>query len=705
MRTRLSRLRAAEHHREHAVPTVRTRASVILEKMTLLRSLRAAALAALCVAAARVPLADAQTPVATGDAWRIVAEPQASLVYGSDGSLIGEIGRELRTSISLRTLPKYVGQAFVAVEDQRFYQHNGVDIIGIAGALKDNILGERRGASTITQQLVGNMHPDVVNRNDMSLQRKLREQEAAREMERHYNKEQILEAYLNQISFGHGYYGIESAANHYFGKPAAKLTLAEAATLAAMPKGPAIYDPVLHADRARERRNTVLALMAQQGYITSAEAASAESEPLVTAPDYGMSAPARYFVDVVKVQATRAGVPVMSGGYRIFTSLDALLQRAATDALNDEAASIESRPGYRHPTIASGSGYLQGAVVAIDPATGDVRALVGGRDYDKSSFDRAVDGMRQPGSSFKPVVYATAVNDSMPPTAIVADTAIAIPLPNGSFYRPEDSDHKYLGLMTMRDALANSRNVVAVELGQKLGMDSVIATARRMGITSPIADVPSSAIGASAVQPLNLVSAYTTFANLGTPVTPRFIYRIEDRSGKTVFAPPVHALEPALDPRVTFVVRDMMRDVVERGTATAVRKYVAADIPVAGKTGTTNDNTDAWFVGVMPGMVAGVWMGFDKPTPISASAAGGSLAAPVWGRMMARYIAARGAHVTDWLPPTGVISADFDRATGQPATPLTPTARRYTEYFVEGTEPDSLKLDPWTVFSSGGVVF
>lgn len=663
----------------------------------------AAILAAIVVGVTPIYSADAQGT--TGEPWRINTPPQSSLVFAYDGSLVGEIGRELRTSISIRTLPKYVGQAFVAVEDQRFYQHNGVDLIGIAGAIKDDILGERRGASTITQQLVGNIHPDVIDRNDRSLERKIREQQAAREMEKHYTKEQILEGYLNQIAFGHGFYGIESAARHYFGKPAAKLTLAEAATLAAMPKGPAIYDPVLHPDRVRERRNTVLALMADQGYITRGDADMAQATPLVTAPDWGMSAPAQYFVDVVRIQASRAGIPVTAGGYRIYTSVDPLLQRAATDALTEEAAAVESRPKYGHPTLASGQGYLQGAVVAIDPATGDVRALVGGRDYARSSFDRAVDGMRQPGSAFKPFVYATAVSDSMPPTTIVGDTAIAVPLANGSYYRPEDSDHQYLGLITMREALARSRNVVAVELAQKLGIDSVIATARRMGISSRIAPVPASAIGASAVQPLDLIAAYTTFANLGTPVEPRFIYRVEDATGKTVLSPAIRALPPALDPRVTFVTRDMMRDVVDRGTATVVRRYVQANVPVAGKTGTTNDNTDVWFIGVTPGMVAGVWMGFDKPTPITNSAAGGSLAAPVWGRMMARYLATRGARNAQWTPPLGVISAELDRATGQLATANTPRARRYTEYFVEGTEPDALKLDPWTVFSAGALVF
>lgn len=640
------------------------------------------------------------------EAWRIVQQPQSSQILARDGSLIGEVGRELRTSISIRSLPRYVPQAFVAVEDQRFYQHDGVDMIGIAGAIKGKILGEQRGgASTITQQLVGNMHPDIVDRRDMSLARKLREQAAAREMEKHYNKEQILEAYLNQIGFAHGWYGIETAARHYFGKSASKLTLAEAATLAAMPKAPENYEPVKFPDHARQRRNTVLALMEQQGFITHAQSQAAQASRIVTAPNYGRSAEAPYFLDVVKVQAKRAGVSLADGGYRVYTSLDPILQQAAVQSLAEGTAEVEARAGYSHSKITKGSDseYLQGLVVAIEPGTGDVRALVGGRDYAESQFDRAVDGKRQPGSSFKPIVYAAAIADSIAPNTIVGDTAIAITLPNGSVYRPDNSDHEFLGAITLREALAKSRNVVAVQLGQQIGMDTIIALARRMGIASPIAPYPSSAIGASSVQPLDLIAAYTTFANLGTPVEPRFIYRIEDKSGKSVFAVAVRALPPALDQRTTFVVRDMMRDVVERGTASSIRRYLPASIPVAGKTGTTNDNTDVWFIGLTPDLVAGVWLGFDKPKTIAPGAAGGSLAAPIWGKMMSRYYALTRAPTNSWTPPLGVIPGELDRATGQLATLSTPADRRYTEYFVEGTEPEPLKLDTWKIFQWGPV--
>jgi 1A family penicillin-binding protein len=678
--------------------------------------LRAVMVAALLLVPALVHSQQAKTP--DSEPWTIVPVPQASLVLARDGSLIGEIGKEIRTSVSIRSLPAYLPQAFVAVEDHRFYQHDGVDVVGIAGALKDNIFGERRGASTITQQLVGNMHPDLIDRTDMSLGRKLNEQAAAREMEKHYSKQQILEAYLNQIPFGHGWYGVESAARHYFGKSASKLSLAEAASLAAMPKGPALYDPLKYPDRVRQRRNVVLSLMASQGYITQAQAASAQGEPLVTSPNGGYSAYSPWFVDVVRVQALRAGIPVNQGGYRIYTSLDPILQNAAMSALLEETAAVESQPDYAHPKYTPGlrtaptrtTNYLQGMVVALDPTSGDVRALVGGRDYADSQFDRAIDGMRQPGSSFKPIVYAAAIADSITPNTIFADTALSISLPNGTVYRPENSDGAFLGPITLRDALAKSRNGIAVQLGLKLGMDSISTLAHRMGLTSRIAPYPSSAIGASVVQPLNLVAAYTTFATLGTPVQPRFIYRVEDRNRKVVLAREVRALAPALDPRVTYVVRDMMRDVVERGTASSIRRYLPASIPVAGKTGTTNDNSDVWFIGLTPDLVAGVWLGFDKPTSIAGGAAGGSLAAPVWGRMVAKYYAAKpeiltSRDATQWAPPVGVIAGEVDRTTGELANEQTPADRRYTEYFVEGTEPPALRADPWKLFAWGPIIY
>ncbi|MCL4213259.1 MAG: PBP1A family penicillin-binding protein [Gemmatimonadales bacterium] len=636
--------------------------------------------------------------------WRIVRPPQSSLVLARDGSLIGEIGREWRTSISIATLPAHVPQAFVAVEDRRFYQHDGVDMVGIASAIKDNLLGGSRGASTITQQLVGNMHPDIIDRTDRSISRKLREQSAAREMEKHYTKAQILEAYLNQISFGRGWFGIEAAARHYFNKPAAQLSIAEAASLAALPKGPAIYDPVRYPARNKNRRDAIIGLMAEQGFITAEQARAARSEPLRVDPDLGMSVAAPYFVDLVRGRAERAGIPVGEGGYRIVTTLDPALQRAATRALEEGIAAIEARPGYPHQTLArrakGSTDYLQGAVVAIDPATGDVRALVGGRNYQESPFNRAVNGVRQPGSAFKPIVYARALMDSLPANTILVDEPVELVV-GTQVYRPGNADGEFLGPLTMRDALAKSRNPVAVRLWERLGADSVIALAHRMGLQAPIAPFPSSAIGASAVRPIDLVAAYTAFANLGAAVEPRVIARVDDPAGRPIYATGPQRHAAAMDSAVAFVSLGMMREAVDAGTATAVRRYLGPQVPVAGKTGTTNDNTDVWFVGMTPSIVAGVWLGFDRPKTITPGAGGGSFAAPIFGQMLAGWIGLVG---DDWTPPASIISAELDRATGALAEAETPVERRYLEYFVPGTEPAALRLDARRLFRAGPIV-
>ena len=659
------------------------------------------ALAALLVALPAAATAQA-APRNTGPVWQLVAQPQSSLVFARDGSLVGEVGRESRTSVALRNLPKYVGNAFVAVEDQRFYQHDGVDLIGVAGAIKGKLLetitGKNRGgASTITQLLVGNMHPDQIDRRDLSIGRKLREQQAAREMEKHYNKEQILEAFLNQLDFGHNWFGVESASRHYFGHSASKLTLAEAATLAALPKTPTGYDPIRYPARSKTRRDLILGLMAAQGMVSQADAARAKAEPVVTAPNQGMAAPSGYFVDAVHQAADRAGINLLNGGYRVYTTLDPALQRAATQALVDGTNKVEQLPKYNHPLLATApnkSDALAGAVVAVEPSTGDVRALVGGRNYALAPFNRATLSLRQPGSSFKPFVYAKALEDTMSAATIVPDTALHIPLDGGDVYSPDNSDGKFMGPITMREALIHSRNPVAVQIALAEGLDSMAAFARRAGITTPVAPVPASALGASAVRPLDYVAAYAVWANLGSSIEPRLITRIEDAQGRSVYQRAPAIPQSVMDPRIAFIMRDMMRDAAERGTGGPARRAVPSAIQIAGKTGTTNDNVDVWFMGMTPDLVAGVWLGFDRPTTITPGAAGGSLAAPIWGAMMASYYAGRAAPPR-WTPPVGLVTAELNRATGQLADSTTPAALRYTEYFIPGTEPLPLRIVPW----------
>lgn len=669
------------------------------------------------ISAPLTTLAAQDTAHSTGEAWQIISLPQASRVYARDGSLIGAIGREDRKSITIASIPKYVGEAFIAVEDQRFYEHDGVDIKSTAAAALGKVLGNNRGGgSTITQQVVGYMHPDIIDRREKTgaagIERKLREQAAAREMERHYSKAQILEAYLNVTYFGRGWYGIESAAQHYFGHPAARLTLAEAATLAALPKSQPYYDPISHPDRSRDRRNLVLSKMAEQGLITPEQAEKAEAEPVVVAPNGGMTVAAGYFVDAVKQQAERSGIPVMNGGYDIFTTLDPALQRAAVSAVVDGTNKIEAQKNWKHLTQAEAKGsqtdYLQAMAVAIDPYTGDVRALVGGRNYARAPFNRAITALRQPGSSFKPFVYAAAIADSIPVNAVVPDTSLEIPLPEGGEpYSPSEDDGKFWGtvsmadgkpngMLTLREALKHSRNVVAVELGMRVGMDSVAALAHRLGISTPIAPVPADAIGAAVVHPIDMVAAYTAFADNGAVVQPRFITAIKDLRGRVVFQRPPSTPQQVLDPRVAFIVRDMMRDVAEHGTGVEARAAVPSNIPIAGKTGTTNDNKDLWFVGMTPEVVAAVWVGFDKPKMVQRVGAASTLAAPIWGQMIGRYYAGRST--SGWpAPPDGLVYADLDRDTAGLATPLTPPDRRYTEYFLPGTEPPELRNNPWKV--------
>ena len=631
--------------------------------------------------------------------WQIILPPQATVFFARDGSFIGEVGKESRFSVPLRTLPKYAYQAFVAVEDQRFYEHDGVDLKGVAAAIKDNLLGDRRGASTITQQLVGNMHPTIISRKDASLTRKLREQSAAREMEKHYTKEQILEAYINQIEYGHGWFGIEMASLHYFGKPATKLSVAEAATLAAIINGPSYYDPLKFPDRVRSRRDLVINLMAGQGYITRGQADAAKQQPLTLAPNLGRSVVAPYFIDAVRRAVEATGVDVAQGGYRIYSTVDPTLQRLATEALVAGVADVEARENYRHAKFATlprtSTDYLQGLIVAVDPFTGDVRALVGGRDFSRSPFNRATLALRQPGSSIKPFVYARALEDSIPANRIVPDSAISITLPNGDVYAPDNADNQFMGPITLRDALVFSRNTVAVQVGLTVSMDSVAALTHRVGFETPFHPYPASAIGASEVRPVDFIAAYSAFATNGVAVEPRFITRIEDRSGRAAYTAPVPEQRQVIDPRVAFIVRDILRDAAERGTGAAARRIVPAHIAVAGKTGTTNDNADVWFVGMTPSLVAGVWLGFDKPRTIMAGAGGGTLAAPIWANTISRFYGT--ASAGEWASPPELSFAELDRLTGQLSDSLTPPERRYTEYFMPGTEPVLLRINPWKI--------
>jgi 1A family penicillin-binding protein len=583
-----------------------------------------------------------------------------------------------RDVVPLAQLPAHVGQAFLAVEDRRFDRHRGVDWLRVIGAAVANVRagGIVQGSSTLTMQLARNVFPEQVPGTEKSLRRKLLEVRVARDIEARFSKEEILELYLNHIYFGGGAYGIEAAAHYYFDRTASELTLAQAALLAALPKAPAHYDPRRHPEAARARRDLVLSLMAEQERAPAAALAEARAAEIAVseAAPFGGNQPgvAPYFKDAVRRELEdRFGERLYTSRLTIHTTLDVTAQKAAEEELGRQLRRIEqgtygrfNGPRYEAEAgAAAGSEHLEGAVVMLDVATGDVRALVGGRDYRASRFDRAVRGQRQAGSAFKPFVYATALMEGLPASQLVADEPLRVSLGGGRVWEPRNYDGGFRGMMSMREALAFSRNVPAVRVAEAVGEADVARTAHAAGLDGDIPEHPSMALGTASVSPLVLASAYTAFAGLGRAVTPRFVRRVEDANGEIVWQEEVDATD-AIDPAVAYILTDMLRDAVDRGTGNAVRQVGFHGL-AAGKTGTTSDGHDAWFVGYTPELVGAVWIGFDQPRPILRTATGGGLAAPVWGRIARRFYDGRTAPDA-WPMPPGVVQRMVDIDTGRP---------------------------------------
>ncbi|HXB25689.1 MAG TPA: PBP1A family penicillin-binding protein [Gemmatimonadaceae bacterium] len=628
---------------------------------------------------------------------------QTSKLFAADGSFLAELGLERRTLLRLNEIPKPVRDAFVITEDKRFYEHAGIDWRRVFGAIGRNILarGYAQGFSTITMQLARNIFPETLTR-EKTLVRKLKEAKVARAIEARYPKDTILELYLNQIYLGNGAYGVEAAAQRYFGKSARELNLAEAATLAALPKGPERYNPKRFPDRAVTRRNTVIELMRRSGDITDAAASEARAYPLQLARRRESGDVAPYYVEWVREQLdAQFGRSLYEQGLKVYTTLDPDMQSAADRALEQQLRAIEGGRYGKFPHItyeqyiarnASGeqqdianSPYLQGCFIALEPRTGAVRALVGGRDFDDSKFNRCTQALRQPGSSFKPIVYADAIQNGRPPSYMVDDSPLSIPQYDGSEWTPKDDDGKFLGLMTMRRGLYSSRNMVAIRLGMELGPESVIDEARRFGITTPIHPYPSIYIGSESVYPIELVSSYSAFANLGQRVAPMAITRVENARGQVLWEPSVVTV-PVMQPTEAWLMVDMMKDVILHGTAFSAVTAAGFHLPAGGKTGTTNDGNDVWFVGYTADLLAGVWIGMDRPSKIKANAQGGILAAPAWTAFMSEVYRRKPAP-PDWPRPDGLVSKDIDRTTGMLKNQYCPLPVVTTEWYLPGTEP------------------
>ena len=668
-----------------------------------------------------------------GDACPSIAQirtfehEQKSKILAHDGQQIAEFGFESRTPVSIRALPDYVAQAVVATEDRRFYQHRGFDPMGIAravvGKLTFNYSG---GGSTITQQLARNMFDEIgfERVGPRAYLRKLKEVQVALDLERSYTKEQILEAYLNEIYMGRGY-GFQNASRNYLGKNAEDMNVAEAALLTAILNVPARYDPFRYPERAKTRRDLVLDLMARAEYLTPTEATRWKDFPLpLTEPIGAETDIAPYFGEWVRqILDDRFGSEIYSGGFRVYTTLDVDMQRAAQAAMQAGWAAIEGDSvNFQHPyysdfdTVSSFQGstpYLQGAFIALAPKTGHVRAMIGGRDFGQSKFDRARLAQRQAGSSFKPFVYTSAIATGIPASYVLEDNAVVYPQVQGEDWRPSNFTEEFRGPMTIREGLYTSTNMIAIKLGwEEVGIETVAQTARRMGIRTEIERFPSTTIGASEVIPLQVAEAYSSFPNMGTKVTPFPILRVEDADGMVVWEPQPERTV-VLDSLPTRIVVDMLQDVIRRGTgynAIRVNAGLTHDVAAAGKTGTTNDGTDVWFTGFTPTLLATVWFGLDTPLPIfeigpgRRQATGGGLAAPVWGSFMRRVYEGvdedeengteEGPALLpipeEWEMLPGLNAMLVDRKTGQLASRWCPEEDQYIEYYVPGTEPTEL---------------
>lgn len=611
--------------------------------------------------------------------------PEATELYDVNGQLISRLFQENRVEVALSAIPRELRDALIAAEDERFYRHRGVDLRGVARAAVRNIMARKKveGGSTITQQLARNLYLS----HERTWTRKIREAILALKLEASYSKDEILSMYLNTIYLGQGAYGVEVASQTYFGKHVQDLSLAEAALLAGLPRGPELYNPFTNPDLAVDRRNTVLQRMVEAGYLSQQAADAAAAEPLELAPPRPVGGEAAYFVAHVQEQIAQhhpaIAEDLKAGGYRIHTTLDLQVQRAAHRAL------VDGLPQAR----ADAEGVLQpqGAIVAMDPRTGAIRAMVGGRDYTNSPYNRATNALRQPGSAFKPFLYATLLSTQYF-TAASTQMCEYVEFPGGRGrepWRPTDFDPRnpyHNHPMGMRDAIRVSDNVIAARWMDVIKPDRVIDTAHRLGIQSALTKDLTLALGTSEVTVLEMTRAFAAFANGGYRVEPISILRITDARG-TVLVENQPRAAKVLDERVAYILTDLLQEVIRPGgTAGQVGRMV--NRPAAGKTGTTENSQDVWFVGYTPDLVAAVWAGNDDPNrPLPGRLTASQLAAPIWGDLMARALSGRPA--TAFVRPPGITEAEVCTDSGLLATPFCPSRR---ELFIAGTEPT--EVDP-----------
>jgi penicillin-binding protein 1A len=605
----------------------------------------------------------------------------ATKIYDINGQLITQLAVENRTLVHLDQVPKNLVNAIIALEDRRFMSHWGVDPWGILRAAAVNLKAGRtiEGGSTLTQQLAKNLFLT----REKKFSRKIKEALLSLQIERRFTKQEILEMYFNQVYFGNGAYGVEAAARTYFGKHASELSLSECALLAGIPRSPNKNNPIDDLKQATYRRDTALSSMLEVGSITKEEHDAALAEPVaVFQADPVVAA---YFVDMVRQQleTTYGTNAVYKGGLSVYTTLDLrmqdLAQRASEKGAHD--ADIKAAPFLEHDFRLTEKPVLQVAFLAMDPRTGHIRAMVGGRDFKRYQFNRATQASRQPGSSFKPFVYTAAIEAGFTPADIIDDSPVVYRDAHGADWKPENFDKEFKGPVTLRRALYESRNVVTVKLLEKIGAGVAANMALRMGITTKLNRDLSMGLGTSEVTLLEMVNAYCTLANQGVHVEPVSILSVRDAAGKLLEEAQPHATE-ALSPAVAYVVTSMLQDVIDRGTASTLRTTQHFTRIAAGKTGTTSDFSDAWFLGYTPDLVAGCWFGYDQRRRIGKLLTGGLIAAPVWAEFMDGALA--GVPDKPFPVPQGVKFSRLCADTGKP--PDSNCKRVIDEAFVEGSE-------------------
>ncbi len=609
-------------------------------------------------------------------------------IYDITDTPIAEFTIEQRKLVPLDKCPKDLIDAIIATEDKSFYTHCGIDFSGVARATIVNIRSFKfkEGASTITQQLARNLFLTT----EKNFHRKIQELLLAIKIEHQYIKDEILERYLNKIYLGHGLYGVESASFHYFGKSVSELNLAECAMLAGLPKAPTSYSPITYPQRAQERQETVLDRMQDAGYITKREYEDAKkqfSEEIKTISKKPKTAykglmlnKAPYFIEYIRqiLDSDYGGDAVYKGGLEVYTTLDMKLQQYATEALTNGLTKLnQGKTGRRK---------IEGALIAINPNNGYIKAMVGGSGFvEANQFNRVINGRRQPGSAFKPFIYTAALDNGFTTSSILPDQPVIYKNPNGTIWQPQNYEGTFHGNVTLRKALEQSLNVATIKLLEEIRPYQAIRYARSMGITSPLPNDLSLALGTCDVSPLEMARAYTCFANGGMLVSPLYIRMIKDFRGKLIQEYLPHS-EQVIKPEIAYLITNLLEGAVRRGTAaTAIGKRIFS--PVAGKTGTTDNWVDAWFIGYTTELVVACWIGYDKGRiSLGEGKSGSVVAAPIWADFMERVLVEM--EPKKFPVPQNIVWLTIDPTTSLLATDLCPSSTK--ECFIAGSEPSKL---------------